>query len=340
MVSHLALTGRLPWLPVTLVAFVGQRGGWGVTVFFVISGFLITFLLLLEERRTGRISLSRFYARRALRILPPAFAYLAILALLAAAGWVSVTRRDLLSAALIVRNLTGSPDVYTAHFWSLSIEEQFYLVWPLAIILVAPRRRIAVTAFLCGIAPCWRVWNQLQPSTNWNRTDLRYDALLTGALAALMAADPWWQGIIERSVRRPGVALGGMLTLLLTCIYWPGELPGPLAVLTIPMELWATAGIILIVSRGLCGPVQAFLNARAVTWIGRASYSLYLWQQPFLRVPGSAPVQGFPVNIGATFSAAALSYYLIERPSARLRARWRGAARSSAAPTTPSTALR
>ena len=139
MVSHLAITNRLPWIPAFIVALLGIRGGWGVTVFFVISGFLITHLLVLEETRSGRISLGAFYARRALRILPPALAYLAVVAVAAFAGWVRVTPTDLLSSVFFFRNLTQSPDLYTAHFWSLSIEEQFYLCWPLTLKLVAPQ---------------------------------------------------------------------------------------------------------------------------------------------------------------------------------------------------------
>jgi peptidoglycan/LPS O-acetylase OafA/YrhL len=322
MVSHLAMTNRLPWVPISVMALLGMRGGWGVTVFFVISGFLITYLLVLEETRTGRIALGSFYARRALRILPPGLAYLAVIAVAAFAGWISVTHTDILSSLFFFRNLINSPDVYTAHFWSLSIEEQFYLAWPLTLRLVPPSRRIALTAVLCAAAPFWRWWNQAS-APNWARADLRYDTLLTGALMALLASDLKWAGVIDRVLRRPTAVFIGALVVLCACLYAPSNLPGAIALLLLPLQLWAMAVIVLIVSRGECAPVQAFLNWGPVTWVGRLSYSLYLWQQPFLRVAGTAVVKSFPLDLAFTVGAGSLSYYLIERPCARLRDHFR-----------------
>src|SRR5260221_4908735 len=104
-------------------------GSFGVTIFFVISGFLITHLLAAEEEKRGSVSISDFYRRRAFRILPPAILYL-----LVTAGLTSGV--DVLHCLLFVRNLNPGSEV-TSHYWSLSIEEQFYLIWPAAFVLLA-----------------------------------------------------------------------------------------------------------------------------------------------------------------------------------------------------------
>jgi peptidoglycan/LPS O-acetylase OafA/YrhL len=161
-------------------------------------------------------------------------------------------------------------------------------------------------------------------SPNWDRGDLRYDSLLTGALAALLAADPEWRGVVDRCLRRhTSLILIGALVVFFACMYWPFHMPGVIALLTIPLELWAVAIVILIVSSGRCRPAQSFLNAGPMAWLGRTSFSLYLWQEPFLRAAGGAIVKTFPINLAATFVAATISYNAIERPCARLRQRWR-----------------
>jgi peptidoglycan/LPS O-acetylase OafA/YrhL len=324
MIAHIAQTAGLPFIPLFVTAQLAARGGWGVTVFFVISGFLITYLLLLEERHTGSISLKRFYGRRAVRILPPAFLYLAVVALLGYAGWVTVTRREIISSIFFFRNLVNAPDIYTAHFWSLAIEEQFYLCWPVTMKLVPPRWRIGTTAMLCMAAPVWRHWNLAHFAADWRRADLLYDYLLTGALLALLNVDPTGRAVIDRFLRRPTFILIGAVAVVLSCQYLtPPGLPGRIVLLMTPLQLWAIGTVVLIVSRGLCRPAQALLNARPVAWVGRVSYGLYLWQQPFLRGAGLEIMHSIPLATGATFTAASLSYYVVERPCLRLRARLR-----------------
>ena len=122
---------------------VAEEGLFGVQIFFVISGFLITWLLLAEEKKRGRIDLGKFYIRRALRILPPALLFLLTLKLLDAFGIVEVGWRDVLYAMLFVRNVLPGP-ILTNHYWSLAIEEQFYLGWPFLVVLLPSRGRLLV----------------------------------------------------------------------------------------------------------------------------------------------------------------------------------------------------
>jgi peptidoglycan/LPS O-acetylase OafA/YrhL len=125
-------------------------------VFFVLSGFLITWLLCFEEDKRREVSLPSFYARRALRILPPALVYIACVSFLGWLGLASVTRMEPLYAVFFVRNLMPDGGRHLAHFWSLAIEEQFYLLWPLAFLLLRSNsRRLICAVALFAMAPFW-----------------------------------------------------------------------------------------------------------------------------------------------------------------------------------------
>jgi peptidoglycan/LPS O-acetylase OafA/YrhL len=119
-----------------------SAGELGVHVFFVISGFLITGLLMEELALSGRISLSRFYLRRTLRIFPAYYAYLAIAFLAAVAGWVQLAPHDLMHGLSYTSNYYPSRSWFLGHTWSLSVEEQFYLLWPALVVLTGPRRAV------------------------------------------------------------------------------------------------------------------------------------------------------------------------------------------------------
>ena len=115
------------------------NGSTGVLIFFVISGYLITRLLLNEHQKSGSISLRGFYLRRAMRILPPLYVYVAVLLILGWAGRLAITKLDIVSALFFFHNYAPSSMWALEHFWSLSTEEQFYLIWP-CILLYCLRR--------------------------------------------------------------------------------------------------------------------------------------------------------------------------------------------------------
>src|ERR1700680_1591869 len=177
--AHLA-DGVSPW---------SQYGGFGVESFFVLSGFLITWLLCLEEDKRGVISLPSFYARRALRILPPAFLYIAAASILGLFGLANVARNEPLYCIFFIRNLMANGGQHLGHFWSLAIEEQFYLLWPLGFLLLrSDKRRLVFTGLLFVAAPFWKhlVFKLAGDAANVNswRFDLRYDALMIGCCLA------------------------------------------------------------------------------------------------------------------------------------------------------------
>jgi len=139
-------------------------GDHGVAIFFAISGFLICTRLLQEHRKTDRISLKSFYLRRAFRILPPYFLYLAILGVIAAAGVIEVEPIEWWSCAFFFRNYMPGPHPpftgwYTGHFWSLSIEEHFYLFWPLMLVVCGNKRARSAVVVLSFLVMVWRTFD-------------------------------------------------------------------------------------------------------------------------------------------------------------------------------------
>ena len=300
-------------------------GRTGVSIFFVISGYLITGLLLREEESRGEISLRRFYARRALRIFPAAFTFLAALLLLQLTGWIRIRPHDFIASVLYVRNLTGAGHE-TGHLWSLSLEEQFYLLWPLSFLLLRPGRRIAAVSGAIAAVCLWRSYLVLSDKINpWVlqiRTDVRADTILIGCALALVArryphvklnSGVWARGWT------PAVAGFSLLSVALLAA------PEWMRLATIQSTLVALliGFVMLWFLHNPGAPASACLKAPAALIIGRLSYSLYLWQQLFLGPEEGTLrfVRWFPLNIVLTFVFACASYLLVERPALRFKAR-------------------
>ncbi|HUA13891.1 MAG TPA: acyltransferase [Verrucomicrobiae bacterium] len=306
---------------------VTRIGPNGVSLFFAISGFLICSRLLEEHEATGRISLSGFYIRRASRILPPAMTYLIIIGILGLTGWILVSPLEWWSCVFFFRNylprgaITSGWGGYTIHYWSLAVEEHFYLIWPTLLVLSGPKKSRWVAGGLALVVACWRSWDFRHqifashvPGVLFaSRTDTRLDGLLMGCLAALLLADSRWR---ERFLRimRPwmwaacvAVYLG--LQILFRRHYY---------------TLFESVLLAVIVATTVLRPetwVARLLELSWMRWIGRLSYSLYLWQQFFLEPGAKSPLsqlQRFPVNLVLLFAVAALSYRFVERPLIRL----------------------
>jgi peptidoglycan/LPS O-acetylase OafA/YrhL len=300
-----------------------QVGTRGVDVFFAISGFLICSRLLRERETTGRISLTAFYLRRAFRILPPYFVYLAVVAVLAGVGVLAVEPREFVACLLFVRNYVQPADGhgwYTGHYWSLSVEEHFYLFWPLFLIALGSRRARPVAVVLALLVP---VWTAVGTSSGWipvnevgARTDTRLDALIWGCWAALMRAVPAYRAWIARWLR-PWVWLALVIALAVNVRFEP---PFGATIQSVLMP-WLLVGTALHANWW----VSRLLEAGWIRWVGRLSYSLYIWQQLWLmgswKVTRPFPLgwcQELPLSILCAFASAALSYYLIEKPALRL----------------------
>jgi len=188
-----------------------ETGLFGVQVFFAISGYLITTNLLEEEQARGEASLASFYVRRAFRILPAAVAFLLVIACLAALGVLDVAPSRWFATLFLLSNYTDAPaSWYLGHFWSLAIEEHFYLVWPLLFVLLArPSRRLAFAALAVLVVGLWRAiafkyhltWTSI-PSF-WARTDLQVDGILCGVTLALARRVPAARDRLDRLLARP-----------------------------------------------------------------------------------------------------------------------------------------
>lgn len=302
-------------------------GTHGVNLFFAISGLLITSRLLEEWDNSGSISLKRFYVRRAFRILPPALLYLSCVALLGALGLLPVVREELVAATLFFRNylppLLGAHGAgfFTSHYWSLGVEEHFYLFWP-ALLLFAGRKRalpVAITiAVLIAVwrhAEAWReimLFNAIQP-TYFARSDTRIDSIMWGVVAALALSRPEVRALAEKylgaMVYLAFVALYGVIT------YRYGTRPTFWESSIVPVLIVGT----VLRPRSVLGRV---LENPAMRWIGRLSYSLYLWEFFFVYYPGVPTTLGvwqtFPVNLIVAVACATASYYLVERPLIRV----------------------
>lgn len=316
------------------------HGGWdwmtggyvGVSVFFTLSGFLITRLLLDEHRATGRIDLGRFWSRRVRRLMPAALACVVVVLLAKAAGAFDSTiglRTDVLGALGQVANwvaLSGTTSYAEQiagaagpldHFWSLAIEEQFYWLWPLAMLWVVRRRRPAVTLVLMALVAgvtgfvVAAVWGG--DAAYW-ATPARAGEILVGAAAAGMLH-------ARRSPLPRGTWVVGpsaLLVIVYAAVTWPSS-SGP------AYEGWlavfALASCALVVSLTVPSPWASAFSWRPLVALGTVSYGVYLYHWPvflFLRrADGHADAGTFVLQVAVTVAIAALSYLVVEQPIRR-----------------------
>lgn len=335
-----ALDGLRAMAIVPVILFHGGAPGFawgyiGVDVFFVISGYLITAILLHEYTQTGWISLLAFYRRRALRLLPA----LAVLCLVFFCLSCAVLRNPKQAAAEVaavvfyMANWTravgaGIPKAL-GHTWSLSVEEQFYMVWPLgilALLRIRPSNRLAIGAVLSLVllVMFWRAYLTFRGGPV-NRlyfgTDTRADEILIGAALALVLSIPraaLWLSTIARHLWFAAavavVAVPALLPWFDRRMFYAGY------------SMVAVAVAIIVTGALDDGLLARLLGRPALVWIGRRSYGLYLWHYPIMllcllefHVP-----EGVVLTIieGAGACAlAGLSYRFIERPALQLRYR-------------------
>jgi peptidoglycan/LPS O-acetylase OafA/YrhL len=308
-----------------------KLGNLGVRVFFVISGFLITSLLLEELDATKRISLKWFYIRRALRIFPAAYAYIAVMCLCTAAGVIALNRGDLLHAVTYTVNYAKIRSFYIVHLWSLSVEEQFYFLWPAVLLLSGRRRGLQIAAAVMLAAPALRSLITLWiPKWTWTlgfSFHTNADVLAAGCVLAgirpWLGTQPWYLRFLRSAwfLAVPAAVIVGSYfeTSLVPAFYLKmqeSSVPWNFPVMNI--------GIALIIDRCVRFPsdlVGRILNWRPIAFVGVLSYSTYLWQQVFLNRLSNSPACWFPINLMLTAGAALASYYLIEKPCLDLRKR-------------------
>ena len=309
----------LPWTP----------GGFvGVDVFFVISGFLITGKLWRESQQPGGLNITRFYAWRIRRLLPAALIAVAVISLVGLLLAAPLDRSELAAdgaaSALSIANMRfiGSVDYFAAttspspflHFWSLSVEEQFYLVWPALIVLLTWRggsSRRLIAALLIGVVASFvlSIWlTDTSPARAFYLLPTRVWQLGVGGLLALI-------GVAGTSRRAGAVAWAGLAAVAVAGVALTAEMPYPGLAALLP-----TAGAVALLYGGGApsGPVR-LLAAAPLRFLGKISYSLYLWHWPLLVLPlmfleraltGVEVVASVAVAIGVSW----LSWRFVEQP--------------------------
>jgi peptidoglycan/LPS O-acetylase OafA/YrhL len=321
LLEHLTYYGKHPVLV----------GSLGVDVFFVLSGYLITSRLVAEQDKTGRISLPRFYLRRVFRILPPVCAYVVAMIVL---KWVvrtaDVNGSQIAASLFFFRNYQYSAHptgLLTAQFWSLAIEEHFYLFWPAVLVWFGRRKALVSAAVLAAASAAWRLALERNstvaalvhcptPAQAVIRTDARLDGLLVGCVLALLLRNEAVRRFIYRNFPRGAPAI--LLMGLYADLHRTHGFPALTTYLLLALMLAST----LIVTEGLS---YRALNLRPLVWIGSISYSIYIWQQVFLlHLPGDMPLgrlNVFPMDLVCVVGVAWASFHLLEGPSIRLGAR-------------------
>lgn len=310
-----------------IYAPLGKGGTVGVSVFFTLSGFLITTLLLEERQIFSRLDVPGFYRRRFLRLVPAMIVcvILACLVLLAH-GYVFPDLKLVVGTLTYTSNwlmMSGVPrPTALGHTWSLAVEEQFYLIWPLVIILtarVSKRRMITSLSIVCAVVLAWRLFLYISGAGYlriYFGLDTRADSLMYGAVVAF---------VLNRSRIRPGTSpwlvwIGLALTGI-GCLLSARE-PYNMQLVAMPSVVGIGVAVMIY---GICqNRGFAPFEWRWVQWIGKRSYGIYLYQAPvnvflLLTVTRAKWIQIFVV--AGTFAIAALSYRYIEKPFLRIKNR-------------------
>ena len=308
------------WLHVLGYGNLGNLGNLGVRVFFVISGFLITGLLMKELEKTSDVSLLKFYFRRTLRIFPAYYFYLSVIASAAFLGFIYVPLKSLFYACVYVTDYANPSSWLLGHTWSLAVEEQFYLLFPTVllilgirytkiflflVVLVSPFIRLADFQFF-GSEPVWVI----------KGFHANLDALAVGCLLALfykrLHENSFYQKLIKSKIvfvlpviillansqsEHPRIFLGASFTVINLLVAFCID--------------WAVTNYDSVTGK--------ILNSAPLATLGMMSYSIYLWQQPFFNPDSPGIWTQTPFNFIGLAVMTLISYYAVEKYSLKLR---------------------
>lgn len=289
----------------------------GVRVFFIISGFLITSLLLRERAESGRISLLLFYIRRTLRILPPFVLFLGAVAMLNALAIIRVPPGNWAYALTYTLNFDPHPPWVLGHLWSLSVEEQFYLLWPLVMRFARPSMwtAVATVSLFAGITSA----HLIDPALHY-AFPFVCGPIAMGCLLAIQA--PAIERFIAASkfLSSDWFFVFAVPAILLLDTPDFGNATRYIALVTNSLVTLCVARLVFLP----VGVVARVLNRPPLVRLGKLSYSLYLFQQLFLDSMSAAPILiPFPFNLAAALTAGICCYTLVEVPMQGLRGRFR-----------------
>jgi peptidoglycan/LPS O-acetylase OafA/YrhL len=295
-------------------------GHLGVRFFFVISGFLITGLLLKELAKNENINLTKFYFRRTLRIFPPYYFYLFVILFLSIIGWLEIPLLSFLPAFAYVSNYIHPNTWNLGHAWSLSVEEQFYLIYPGILVLLGKRKTILLLGFLIAVSPIIRVIDyKIFGDEVWLLKGFHSnaDGLAIGCLLAFFHEFLHQNNLYLRVLNSKLMILAPILIFVFNA---QGDHP------LIYLGLSFTVCNLLV---ALCldwsitnfknNAIGKTLNSKPLVMLGVMSYSIYLWQQPFLNHESPSWFTKFPYNILGIILCSSFSYFVVEKVSLKWR---------------------
>jgi peptidoglycan/LPS O-acetylase OafA/YrhL len=319
------------------ISHVFQGGFYGVDVFFVLSAFLITTLIIEEyDQHAGRYDFRSFYWRRAFRLGPALFVWLAVIAPLTAVAVHQGSHIPTATAASLfyfsdfaIAGGAHLGDAYL-HVWSLSVEEQFYLVWPLLLVAVVLKRtprtqRALLAASVVVAAVVMDVSSRLSSNTYFLPTG-HLIAITAGCLTAIVFVHGGWSRV-ERFVAASWVGVVCVVALAVLFVIYREKLGIDELVLLLAAAALTSAVLILHLCLRDNGPAYALLSSPAAVWLGRRSYGLYLYHRTFTilipaLIPGIAHVRAWPLALAISLVTAELSFRLVERPINRAGRSW------------------
>ena len=296
-------------------------GDVGVTIFFVISGFLITYLLLTEHENNGKINLKSFYIRRAFRILPVFLLYTGFIVIWKNFENIFVTTSNLLHVVTFTVNFDVKKSWFTGHFWSLSIEEQFYLFLP-ALLVFYRKRVIPIIACILVYSCITRVISyKFAPLGNYFLAPFfdYADALFIGVLAGIYyQKNP---AIVNYKIFSNVIIQLFAVILIALFKYTAGT--GHLAIISLPFGNTIISLCIIFLIISSINPenkiLYKVLNSKPFVHIGILSYSIYVWQEFFFVGEFMPFWRMFPFNMVCIYFVSLCSYYLWEQPFLKMR---------------------
>lgn len=311
------------------------NGQLGVLSFFVLSGFLITHLLMREEEKNEHISLRSFYFRRVIRIFPVYYFFLLVVTVLDYITALDLSTCNYLTAIAYVKNF-GCMSWIEGHLWSLSVEEQFYLLWPLILVFFQKKWRWYFAIGLILIAPFFRVLFYTLDQGNLVQFSFmtNMDSLMIGCLTALLLKH---YSAKVKTIISWHPTWSRSLAIVLIYFVWALKKNLVLGYFTVPLgyTLQSLSVAYLIISYVFIqkGIGYRLLNLSYIRHLGILSYSIYVWQQPFFENAetfgfDSLLILTFPFNIFAAITVAIVSYHFLEKPFLKLRKRYRNSRKS------------
>jgi len=320
--------------------------GWaGVDLFFLISGFLITSILLKEQDARGKFSLKNFYVRRWLRLAPAYYTFLIVMF-----GWMLLRGQHDYAAFVVAGSYLTNMDAVFAwglcpastgllHTWTLGVEEQFYLLWPTCL-RITGRKALIFSLSICAIVYFWRLW-LVASDASWLRIhegfDTRIDSIMLGAASCFAWRNETFKGRFSKVFANNYVQLG-VATLLLFSLHrlqHPGYCNTAqeiqLWAVKMPTMLILGSALILSLLANPNTPLGRLLSSKPMVWIGRLSYSLYLWHvlvnfpeihKTLDMVCGHKKYVLEFTKYALCLGLASISYYCIEQPFLKIKKRY------------------